>query len=155
MLVLWRRHADDCPHIAKGRDYQKCRCPIWIDWRINSKRIRKPLDTRDWQVAVTKARELEIEGINTEIAPQGIKQACVKFLQDATARSLREASHYKYRLLFKQLEAFCCSPGLTFLSQLTVEELRLFRESWPNKNMSARKKLEHLKAAFRFFHGSD
>ncbi len=153
MLVLWRRHTDTCPH--RSRRYLKCRCPIWLDWRVGGKRLRKPMQTRDWMVAQTKARELEIEGVNADIAPITIMQAGEKFLADARARGLRESSLYKYRLLGKQLEAYCQQHGLTFLSQLNVDQMRAFRQSWTNKNMSARKKLEHLRTFFRFCHDSD
>ena len=54
MLVLWRRHTKDCPHKHEGRDYLKCRCSIWIDWRVSGKRVRKPLGLRDWQAAQHK-----------------------------------------------------------------------------------------------------
>jgi len=36
-----------------------------------------------------------------------------------------------------------------------VEELRLFRESWANKHLSAKKTVEHLKSFFRFCHESN
>ena len=54
------------------------------------------------------------------------------------------AEYLKYRLLFKQLSAFADEKGLTFRSEWDVELLRQFRESWHNKNYSARKKLEAL-----------
>jgi integrase/recombinase XerD len=153
MLILWRRHTQTCSH--SSRRYLKCRCPIWLDWRVGGKRIRKPLNTKDWTVAQTHARELEVTGVNVDIAPITIGQAAEKFLADAVARGLRESSLYKYRLLFKQLDAYYQQRGLTFLSQLNVDELRRFREGWTNRNLSARKKLEHLRTFFRFCHDSD
>jgi integrase len=112
------------------------------------------LQTRDWQAATIRARQLEAEGITSEIIPLTLEQASRKFLDDATARGLREASLYKYRLVLKQLKAFADSVGLVFISSFGVEELRAFRESWKNKNLSARKKLEHLKTFFRFCYDS-
>lgn len=148
MLNLFRRHIQACQY--DSRESLKCKCPIWIDWRIAGKRIRRPAQTRDWQIAQSRARQWEAEGLTTDLVPQTIAQACDKFLEDAKARGLREPSIYKYRLLFKQLQAFATERGLVFLSALTVDELRKFRESWPNKNLSARKKLEHLRTFFRF-----
>lgn len=152
MLILWRRHQRSCPN--KSRSSLRCKCPVWIDWVIAGRRIRKPLRTRDWQIAQTRARQLEAEGITSEIAPQTLKQCREKFLEDATARGLRDASLYKYRLVLKQLEAFGEDRGMVFISNFGVEELRAFRASWPNKNLSASKKLEHLKTFFRFCHDS-
>jgi site-specific recombinase XerD len=154
MLVLWRRHTQTCPHKDDGREHLKCRCSIWIDWRIAGKRVRKPLHTRDWQAAQMRARQLEADGITSEVVPLTLEQTSKKFLDDATARGLREASLYKYRLVLKQLKAFGDKVGLVFMSSFGVEELRAFRASWPNKNLSAAKKLEHLKAFFRFCHDS-
>ena len=66
MLILWRRHLKDCPHRKKGREYLKCQCPIWLDWRTDGPRIRRPVGTRNWQVAQRKAREWEAQGFNCE-----------------------------------------------------------------------------------------
>lgn len=153
MLLLWRRHQQSCPNTA--RSSLRCKCPVWIDWVVSGKRIRKPLHTRDWQIAQTRARQLEVEGVTSEIAPQTLQQCREKFLEDAKARGLRESSLYKYRLVLKQLEAFGKDRGMVFISNFGVEELRAFRAGWPNKNLSASKKLEHLKTFFRFCHDSD
>jgi integrase/recombinase XerD len=97
-----------------------------------------------------RARQLEADGITNELVPQTLEDCRKKFLEDAKARGLRDVSLYKYRLVLKQLEAFGNDRGLVFISSFGVEELRAFRASWPNKNLSARKKLEHLKSFFRF-----
>jgi integrase/recombinase XerD len=125
-----------------------------MDWHVSGKRIRKPLNTRNWQVAQMHARKLEVEGVTTKLSPQTVEQACKKFIQDAQSRGLRPRTIYKYRLLFKQLKAFCDLNGMAFVGSLGVEELRTFRASWPNQNLSAQKKLEHLKTFFRFVHES-
>jgi integrase len=83
-----------------------------------------------------------------------IEKATAAFEDDAEARGLRKPSIYKYKLLFKQLKAFAENEGIRFLSECDVETLRRFRESWVNKNYSARKKLEALRTFFRFVHES-
>jgi integrase/recombinase XerD len=52
--------------------------------------------------------------------------------------------------LFRQLGAFSETNGLVFLSDLDLEWTRKFRESWPNRNMAARKKLEALRSFLGF-----
>lgn len=154
MLNLWRRHEKSCKY--DSRDNLKCQCPVWIDWRIAGKRIQHSIGTRDWQVAQMRARQLEADGITRgNAAPTTIEQATKRFTEDAKSRGLRETSLYKYALLFKQLKAFTESRGIVFLAGLNLEELRAFRESWPNKSLSARKKLEYLRAFFRFCHESE
>jgi integrase/recombinase XerD len=83
-----------------------------------------------------------------------VKEACDKFIADAEARNLREPTLYKYRLLFRQLRDFATQYGLSHITEFDVDWVRRFRASWPNKNVAARKKLEALRAFFRFVHES-
>jgi site-specific recombinase XerD len=105
---------------------------------------------RDWGLAQQKARVWESEGVEGGGSPTLVKDACEKFLKDAEARGLREPTLYKYRLLFRRLQEFAEAHGLTFVRSFDVEWTRKFRESWPNVNLAARKKLENLRAFFRF-----
>jgi len=125
-------------------------CPLWIDWRVHGKRIQKPLGTRDWGVAQIQARKIEVDGLASPIAPTTVEAACDKFLADAKARQLREASLRKYRQLFKQIKEYSKIRGIALLNNLTTDELLTFRSTWKNSNLSAKKKLELLKAFFRF-----
>jgi hypothetical protein len=120
--------------------------------RISSrkKRFRRSLKTRNWQKALAEARQKELDGFKQKIQSPTIEQACDKFIQDGEARGLREPTLYKFRLLFKQLKQFAADKGLVFVSNLTVDEVRQFRASWPNKNFAARKKFENLRAFLRF-----
>lgn len=52
------------------------------------------------------------------------------------------------------MKAFAENHGITYLAECDLETLRKFRESWTNKNYSARKKLEALRRFFRFVHDS-
>jgi integrase/recombinase XerD len=149
MLIVHRRHVEECPHRHKGRDFRKCTCPLWIDWRVDGRRIQKPLGTRDWGVAQIQARKIEVDGLTTAIVPTTIESACDKFLADAQARQLKEESLRKYRQLFKQMKAFSQSKGIILLNNLTTPELMDFRTTWKNSSRSAKKKLELMKAFFR------
>lgn len=146
MIKAFRRHAARCPH--RDRNYRRCACPIWVDKVVKNKRTLKSLCTRNWEVATKKILRMEAG----ETVVNTILESTDAFIRDAEARGLRPPSVYKYRLLFKQLNAFATEKGLTFLDELGVHELRLFRESWKNKNFSARKKLESLRTFFRFAH---
>jgi integrase/recombinase XerD len=119
-----------------------------VDKRIKNRRTLKSLNTRNWEVGQKKILRMEAG----ETVVNTIAEATESFIRDAEARGLRPPSVYKYRLLFKQLNAFAEEKGLTFLDEMGVHELRLFRESWKNKNFSARKKLEALRTFFRFAH---
>jgi site-specific recombinase XerD len=126
-----------------------------MDWRTDGPRIRRPVGTRNWQVAQRKAREWEAQGFISGGKTTTIEEATEKFIEDAKARNLREATLYKYDLLFRQLKAFADEYGLIFISDFTLDWTRKFRATWPNKNLAAKKKLEHLRAFFRFAYESN
>src|SRR5436309_1114531 len=88
---------------AVHRHALEFQCPIWIDWRVSGTRIRKPIGLSDWQLAQQRARKWEAEGMHGVTAPQTVKAACDAFIDDAKARDLKEATRYKYDLLFRQL----------------------------------------------------
>lgn len=150
MLVLWRRHTEDCSHRSKGRKYLKCVCPIWFDWRIAGKRIRKPLNTRDWQNAQRSAREMEAIGITASTSPVTVEEAYKKFLAAHTANNLRKSTLRKHDLISRQLAAFCHNRGYIFLRQLGVDQIREFRNTWKLNSLSAAKTLERLRSFFKF-----
>ena len=76
------------------------------------------------------------------------------FIADCKARGLRDSSIYKYRLLFKQLQAFAEQQGRRYVRESDLDWLRSFRVTWPNASLSASKKLGCLKSFFRFAHES-
>jgi len=156
MLTIYRRHRKCCKHRPQGRKYRHCQCSIWIDGILAGAEIRESLKIRDWQRASEIVREWEANGRRTieQPDPMTVKDACDKFIADGEARGLRNTTLYKYRLLFRQLQDFAKTKGLRFLYECDLDFLRLFRGSWPNHNMAARKKLEALRAFCRFAHDS-
>lgn len=150
MIHVFRRHQPPCAE--NRRDYQKCACPIYIDWRVGSQRIKKSLKTRNWQRALATARRMEIDGFKDSGSSLPIEEATKKYITDAEARELRPPTIYKFKLLFRQMEAFAKDQGLVFVSDFNLDRVRQFRASWLNRNFAAQKKLEALRAFFRFCH---
>jgi len=152
MLTIYRRHRRSCRQRAKGRKYRHCQCPIWVDGTLGEKEIRESLKLRDWPRAQDLIRQWEAE--NRRIIQQEkevtIKEAHVKFMADAEARKLNEATLYKYRLLFRQLDTFADAHNLQRLKQLDLDTLAVFRASWKDGPRSGLKKLERLRAFLRF-----
>jgi site-specific recombinase XerD len=70
----------------------------------------------------------------------------------SVARNLREASLKKYKYLRTDMERFAAGAGLRFLQEYDLEQLRKWRATWPNKNLSAVKKLEFVRCFLRFSH---
>jgi integrase/recombinase XerD len=156
MLTIYRRHLKTCDHKSDGRKYRRCRCPIWVDGFLGDVEIRKSLELRDWEKAQATIREWEAKGALTEpgATPITLAQAQEDFLRDAEARGLRQPTLKKYRVMLAQLTAFGEKEGRPFLSQFDLPALRRFRESWIDGGISALKKLERLRAFYRFAHES-
>jgi integrase/recombinase XerD len=150
MVGLHRRHVKDCPH--QSRTYKKCTCPIWYDWRINRKqRIRKPIGTTDWRVALELQKQLELEGPTANTAPLTIQEATDKFIQDAAvSRGLQEPTIRKYKLLFRRMNEHFKNKGYVFLKQITPDDLREFRMTWKMSPRTASKHIERMKTFFKF-----
>ena len=147
-MILWRRHAPPCDSV--DRMDPRCGCPIYAEYRVNNRRFRRTLKTTNWQKALADARKRELEGFQEKPKSPTVEQATEAYLADAKARQLRDPTLYKFRLLFRQMKAFAESEGLVYVSDFNVDTVRRFRESWPNKNIAARKKLEATRAFFRF-----
>lgn len=123
---------------------------------LGASRVRESLDTGDWGKADRKRWEMQetweergrIASVS-EKEPISVTAACDDFLKDAAARGLRDSTVYKYRLLFRQMQAFAHENGVRFLREFDPRMLRSFRASWTNQNFSAQKKLESLRTFFR------
>jgi integrase/recombinase XerD len=149
MLTVYKRHNVACPH--RVRSYRRCDCPCWVEGTVEGRYFRESLNTRNWTRATEIVRQKEQSGGITK-GKVTVEQATVAFIADAKARGLQPSSVYKYELMLKQLREFCADKGLDYIAECDVENLRAFRESWKNKNFSARKKLEALRTFFRFVH---
>jgi integrase/recombinase XerD len=157
MLTVYGRHLKTCDHRGegkdKGRDYRRCKCPVWVDGLLGGRDLRQSLKTRDFQKATEIVREWETKGTVEEEkqdAPVTIEHACAEFLRDARARELREPTLYKYRLLFRRLQDFAGQQGVRYVAELNLDNVRAFRAGWADHNLAAMKKLERLRAFFRF-----
>jgi integrase/recombinase XerD len=151
MLTLYRRHLKECPH--DDRRYRRCKCPIWVQGSLAGEKIRKSLDLTSWEAATDLINDWASSGgigvVKVEIPT--ISEAVSRFMEDAKARHLREATIKKLRsVLEKQLLPWCEKNGYSRLKQLDVDALREFRASWKDSPVSALKKLERLRSFFRF-----
>jgi site-specific recombinase XerD len=119
---------------------------------MGGREVRKSLAMRDWQKAQDHVREWEARETEPRSTsePATIHESEEKYLADAVARCLNESTIYKYRLLFKQQDAFAAKRGLRYLRELDLETLDSFRAEWNDGPRSSLKKLERLRAFFRF-----
>ena len=151
MLTLFRRHKKDCAHGNEGRDYRRCHCPISVEGFLGDEEVRRALKTSDWNRAQDTVREWEAkQQVTGRQAPVSIAQAVDTFTADAKARNLAAQTVYKYELLFNRLKDFARSGGYDLLRDLDVDAMTRFRGTWKDGPRASQKKLERLRAFFRF-----
>ena len=151
MLTIYRRHRKRCKHRAKGRAHRHCQCPIWVDGFLSGQEIRESLKVRDWQRAQEMIREWEIEDRRGSRPIRRILSECWKeFLVDLEARKLHESTVRKYKLLQRQMEGYAEKHGSNFIDEFDLSALGMFRSGWTDGPRSSAKKLERMRAFFRF-----
>lgn len=151
MLTSFRRHKKECPHRNEGRAYRRCRCPISAEGQLGDTYIRASLKTADWNRAQDIVREWEAkQQVVGHDAPVRIGEATESFLADAQARSLAAETLKKYKSLFARLKDFAQFAGYDLLRDLDVDSMSRFRGTWKDGPRASQKKLERLRAFFRF-----
>src|SRR6201998_71311 len=163
--MIFRRHQSRCPLRRAGRRAWRCGCPIWLDARIEGKRILASMHLTDWQEAQAEAQKWIEEGseaakrvpstpsLKDQATPEvSLERACEDFLARAKARNLRPATIYKYELLSRQMSAFAARRQIRSLQDFNLDRLEQFQTEWKEGPLSSAKKLERLKAFFRAAH---
>src|SRR5215831_4496005 len=133
MLTTYRRHVKTCEHKSEGREYRRCRCPIWVDGFIGREEIRQSLRTRNWEEAQQKVREWEADRSKPAEPNDNrmtVGAAFDQYLADAESRQLGPSAIYKRKLLRKQMIAFATDRGLRYLEEFDLKLLRDFRATW-------------------------
>ncbi len=153
MFLIYRRHRRRCKHKDRGREWRHCECPIHVDGFLNGCRVRVALKTRDWNRAQVMVRDMEAEGRSTvpvRADPMSLSEAWDKYLADLRARKRHESTVSKYDLLRRQMLNFAEKGGLRFLKQVDLDTLTTFRAGWRDGPRTSVKKLERMRAFFRF-----
>jgi integrase/recombinase XerD len=144
-----------CPHRSLGRKHLRCLCPVWVDGRMNGRRIHRALGTTDWKKAQQLVRGLEAEGGLLPVRPRALERITLEhawecFLADLGARDLHASTVGKYRLLSRQMTEYAYQHQLRFLDQFDLPTLSEFRAGWQQSPLTRAKKLERLRSFFLF-----
>src|SRR5262245_13201667 len=148
MITPYRRHSATCPREPKGRAHKNCKCPIWADGVLGNQEIRISLKTRDWNEAARKILRMQADGRTGGPVPLFI--AWESFIADLEARQVSAGTVKKYKLLRDRLEAYASLRKIVLVSDCSLDVLTRFRETWKDGPRTAAKKLERLRAFFRF-----
>ena len=153
-LKLYRRHKLSCEHKHKGRAFESCHCPIWIQGTWEGVVMRHSLDVDTWQRAQELQREIESgKKLGSEEAKPApapiitIEHATKAFIKDCESRNLHRSTLGKYTRLAKRLADY---GGTDSIASLDGERVRAFRSQWTIGARTASKELERLRAFFRF-----
>jgi integrase/recombinase XerD len=150
MLIIYRRHNPQKCRFTSRSEF-RCKCPIWVSGTKDGIRIREALKLRDWNRAQELVREWDVEGKRPKKNTRAtIEEWRDQFLQDATARNLRDGTQRLYKLLFRQIIDFASERGIRFADELDLTMLTDFRSNWSIGALTASKKLERLRSIYKF-----
>lgn len=166
----YRRHIKACPFREQKSRYNKCQCPIWAD----GKPLTSPrnLNTREWTVAQSLVRDIEISGgarssgraaaVANEMT---LAEASAAFFADPDSAKRGPETTRKHKTLHKQLAAFAARRRVEYLADVTPDFIASFRTWYANERedtrggrdgriikdsaLAANKKFERLR---QFFH---
>jgi integrase/recombinase XerD len=153
MLTIFRRHLSACSH--SSRRYRRCQCPIHVEGSLAGEKIRRALDLTSWEAAsdlITRWNASGQIGVSRAEIPT-IAEAVEKHVADAEARNLKPESIKKIKdVMALRFTEFCEKQGYRVLRQLDVDAVREFRNELVQHYSanSARKRLEYVRAFFRF-----
>lgn len=154
-LTIYRRHSSECPHKSKGRRWSRCNCPIWVQGSLGGEYVRQSLNLTVWGAAQDRIRGWESSGqvgVVRQDVPT-IREAVEKHLEDAEGRNLKPESVKKIRdIIERRFLGYCSREGFRALKQLDGDAVRGFRNELVKEYSanSARKRLEYVRAFFRF-----
>jgi integrase/recombinase XerD len=151
MLTIYRRHLKSCPH--SSRSYRRCSCPIWVQGTLGGETIRRALDVTSIEAASNLVTYWNVAGAIGAVKeePPRIETAVEKYLDDARARHLAEATVTKLTTIFeKQFLAWTKDMGLRYLKELTPARLAAWRSTWKDQALAASKKYQRAVGFFYF-----
>jgi site-specific recombinase XerD len=149
MLTIWRRHTRTCPYRTRGRSVVKCNCPLFADGRVNGRRVRRALGTRD----LARARRLAagLESPEDRIF-KSVADAVTAFLDHCDSEGLRFSTYRKYQNTLKHLRRFCEARDVEWIRGLTAELLDTFRAGRKLAPLTSVKELQLLRQFCGFCH---
>lgn len=146
--MLYRRHLKACVPGQANRHHKRCKCPVWVHQVINGEELRQSLKTSDWKRA-EKIIEAWESGDDPDKAST-ILDAMNRHMRELAVQKVSLATRKKYRQLFDRLTKWGGERNVTLLSQLTVQTVRNFRESWQVAPITANKMTERLRSFLGF-----
>jgi integrase/recombinase XerD len=168
MLTPEKRHTAACVEQRQKKDaraseyddYSRCKCSYRAIGMLAGRFVRKSLKTSNFETAIATIRQWSGEGRADEPSANRLlttEDAVKRYLEDAKARNLGEATLTKLKSIFeKQLLVFSTAKGYRLLTQVVdVNVMREFRATWKDAPLSRSKKQARLIGFFYFCERSE
>jgi integrase/recombinase XerD len=124
-----------------------------VQGTLSGETIRRALDVTSIETASNLVRQWTAAGTIGAVKeePPRIEIAVTKYLDDARARHLAEATITKLTTIFeKQFLAWTKDRGFRYLKELTPERLTAWRSTWKDEALAASKKYQRSVGFFYF-----
>lgn len=125
MPNIYRRHKKACPNQHKGRAHSKCLCPFQMDRIINGRRKRHSLKTGDYQRALRRAADLDLQDDQPTTKP--IDEAVKLFLADM--RDNAAGTVRNNRRILGHFVNLNLHSGITTVNRIDVEAIDRYKAS--------------------------
>lgn len=124
-----------------------------VEGTLRGVMIRKSLDIRSWEAGQAQIREWEAIGAGAETPT--VDEAVERYMKDAVARAVRPGTLKNQRIVLAHLAQYAERKGVRLIRGFDADKIRDFREGWTFSAVTAAKKLERLRAFFRFCKDAD
>jgi integrase/recombinase XerD len=125
VLSVYTRHYPPCDHT--DIHHRRCRCPKWIQGLLDGKFVRVSANTRSWERAELKVREMEhVPSLEVPLdEPVTTQKAIAEYIADEEARKVGPESLRKSKaLLDREFGPWCKARKLYLLKHSGPAELR-------------------------------
>jgi site-specific recombinase XerD len=122
---------------------------LWVEGSLDGQRIRKSLDTANWEIAAEKLLKMEA-GEETQ-KDCSIAEAVKSFLGDCDLRNLKKGTTVKYRQTLDQLAVYAAGKDITTVRALAdLQTLKYFVAVQSDSPRTLGKKIERLRTFLRY-----
>lgn len=125
-------------------NYRRCKCPVWVFGSVEGKRVRKALDTVSWEHGEELLRELDPKEIPVKMT---VAEAGDRFLEHCESKHSPDTVA-KYNLIVGDMKPLF---GSYEVGAIKLDDLTRYVDGWKVAPIMKSKKLERLRAMFRFF----
>jgi len=163
-VIVYVRHAPDCPHKGQGEAFRGCQCRKHLRWWHQGRQFRRTAKTRVWGAAERQAKAIENKYAGdplpgeTESKGKTLAEAVQLFIKDKHTQGLGTSVIGKYTRELALLQTFLGKRSKFFVSDIHLDDLIQFRATWEElypSSLTRQKVQERLRSFLRYCVDSD